>query len=102
MTRGVCRRPIRASDWDEISKLEKGAKNAADAAAQHEEKVTAAAAKEQKQMSYALQKKRSQAPKRIEKIEKEIGKLESDLEAIDAEMMSQGSDVELLQVHFTI
>jgi hypothetical protein len=95
---GVCGRPIRASDWDEISKLEKGAQNAADAAAQHEDKMAAAATKEQKQLSYEQQKRRSQAPKRIAKIELEIGKLETDIEAIDAEMMSRGSDVALLQV----
>jgi hypothetical protein len=37
----------------------------------------------------------AQAPKRIEKIEKEMVKQEESLAKIDAEMMSKGSDVEV-------
>mmetsp|Transcript_64848 Transcript_64848/g.104985 ORF Transcript_64848/g.104985 Transcript_64848/m.104985 type:complete len:550 (+) Transcript_64848:2-1651(+) len=93
----VTDREVRQSDWDEISQLEKASNNAVDAAAKAEEKVAAAVVKEQKQLSYEQQKKRSNAPKRIEKIEKEISKLENSVEKIDTEMMSKGSDVEALQ-----
>ena len=50
--------------------------NAVDKAARTEEKLAAGQLKEQKQLSYQEQKRRAQAPKRIEKIEKELAALE--------------------------
>ena len=47
----TCGGQVRASDWDEIARLERAANNAVDAAAKEEEKLSVAALKKQKQLS---------------------------------------------------
>lgn len=53
--------------------------------------------KQMKQLSYELQKKKGNAPKRISKIEAEMERLEAALAKIDDEMMAKGSDLAALQ-----
>ena len=91
----VADRPVRASDWDAIARLEKAA-GVGGGGEEAEEAARRAADKTEKQVSYAEQKRRGQAPKRIAKIEEKVEALEGEVAGIDEEMMRKGSDVAAL------